>query len=158
MPEFKTTQEGIDPYICTADPDGAAGANPREKWAPDGTWTLLAAIGEDHLSAQFATPYISEVFDTMAQTLKPMHFAVEDEKKKDPEEDLATYFHVPEGDIIILDPPADSDPEADESMMLMVDPDFWGMEVEGFLLISRSFCRLTLLWALGCICIFFWVV
>ena len=84
----------------------------------------MAAIGEDHLSAQFATLYIPEVFDTMAQTLKTMHFAVEDEEKKDPEEDLATYFHVPEGDINILDPPADSDPDADESMMLMVDPDF----------------------------------
>ena len=31
VPEFTTTQEGIDPYICTADPDGAAGANPRGK-------------------------------------------------------------------------------------------------------------------------------
>ena len=31
VPEFTTTQEGIDPYFCTADPDGAAGDDPRKK-------------------------------------------------------------------------------------------------------------------------------
>ena len=76
------------------------------------------------MSASFATLCITGVFDTLTWTLKSTCFVVDDEEKNDPEEDPATYFHVSEEDIIILDPPADSDPEADESVRVVFDSDF----------------------------------
>ena len=48
----------------------------------------------------------------------------EEEEEEDPEENLDAYFHVPEEDIIIIDSPSDSDPESDESVMIVSDPDF----------------------------------
>ena len=48
----------------------------------------------------------------------------EEEEEEDPEEDFDAYFHVPEEDIIIIDSPSDSDPESDESVMIVSDPDF----------------------------------
>ena len=45
-------------------------------------------------------------------------------EKKDPEEDAAAYFHVLEEDIIILDSSVDSNLEAEESVLVVLDPDF----------------------------------
>ena len=139
VPEFTTTQEGIDPYFCTADPDGDAGEDSRQKWASGRRVDSLEARRGTHLSALFATLYISEVFGIMTQTLKITCFAVENEEQKDPEEDTAAYFHVSEEDTIILDPSVDSDAEAEESVMVVLDPDFWGMEVEGLLWLVNNF-------------------
>ena len=55
----------------------------------------------------------------MTQTLKITYFVVENEEKKEPEEDVAAYSHVSEEDFIILDPSAESNSEADEFVMLV---------------------------------------
>ena len=54
----------------------------------------------------------------------PVVAAAVSAEEEDPEEDPDDHFHVPEEDIIIIDSPSDSDPESDESVMIVSDPDF----------------------------------
>ena len=90
-------------------------------------WTAcgLSWGQEERTTCQYRLPTVdSGVFGVRTQTLKITCFAVRNKEKKDPEGDVAAYSHVLEGDITILDPSAESDSEADESVMLVFDPDF----------------------------------